>query len=55
MEKVDVYLQDGMNLITQYGLKAVYALATLIIGFIVINAFVKFLRRTMTKRNVDPS
>ena len=55
MEKIDIYLDQGMSLVIKYGPNLVYAIVTLIVGFWIINAFVKFLKRTMTKRNVDPS
>jgi small conductance mechanosensitive channel len=55
MEKINVYVQDAMDLVVSYGLQFIYAIATLIIGIIIINAFVKFVRRAMQKRNADPS
>lgn len=55
MEKINVYVQDAMDLVVRYGLQFIYAIATLIIGIIIINAFVKFVKRTMEKRNADPS
>ncbi len=55
MESINVYIQSAKDLIVGYGMQLIYAVATLIIGFIIINAFVKFLRKTMNKRGVDPS
>jgi small conductance mechanosensitive channel len=55
MEKIDIYVEQGKSLAIQYGGKLALAIVTLIVGFIIINAFVKFLRRTMTKREMDPS
>jgi small conductance mechanosensitive channel len=55
MESVSSYLETAKGLVVTYGLQAIYAIATLIIGFIIINAFVKFLKKTLQKREVDPS
>ena len=55
MEKIDVYIQQGTEMAVEYAPKLALAIVTLVVGFIVINAFVKFLRKTMTKREVDPS
>lgn len=55
MEKVDVYIEQGTSMALEYAPKLLLAIVTLIIGFIIINSFVKFLRKTLTKRNLDPS
>jgi small conductance mechanosensitive channel len=55
MEKIDVYIQQGTSMALEYAPKFALALVTLIVGFILVNAFVKFMRKTMKKRNVDPS
>jgi len=55
MEKIEVYVESAKGLIVEYGMQLIYAIATLIIGFIIINAFVKFLRKSLKKREVDPS
>lgn len=55
MERIDVYIEQGASLAVEYAPKLALAIITLIVGFIVIKAFVKFLRRTMTKKEVDPS
>ena len=39
----------------EYAPKLALAIVTLLIGLWVINAFVKFLKKTMTKREADPS
>lgn len=55
MEKIDIYIEQGTGMAIQYGPKLLLALLTLIIGMFIINKFVKFMKRTMTKREVDPS
>jgi len=55
MEKFNVYIEQAQSLVFEYGLNLVYALVTLIVGFWIINAFVRFFKRTMKKQNVDPS
>ena len=55
MEKIDIYIEQGTSLAVQYAPKLVLAIVTLIVGIWIINAFVKFLRKTMTKREADPS
>ena len=55
MEKIDIYIDQGASMAMEYGPKLILALLTLFIGLFIINSFVKFMRRTMTKREVDPS
>ena len=55
MEKIDIYIKQGTELAMKYGLQLALSILTLIVGMYVINMFVKFLKRTMPKRNVDPS
>jgi small conductance mechanosensitive channel len=55
MEKIDFYIEKGTTMAIEYAPNLALALITLIVGFIIINTFVKFLGRTMKKRNVDPS
>lgn len=55
MEKIDVYVQQGTSMVMEYAPKLLLAIVTLIVGIWIINAFVRFLKRTMNKRDVDPS
>ncbi len=55
METVDIYVQKGTSLAIEYAPKLALAILTLVVGMFVINAFVRFLKKTMTKREVDPS
>ena len=55
MEKIETYVEQGTTMAIQYAPKLALAIVTLILGIWIINAFVKFLKRTMTKREVDPS
>lgn len=55
MEKIDAYVEQGTSMVIEYAPKLLLAILTLIIGIWIINAFVRFLKRTMTKREVDPS
>ena len=55
MEKIDVYVQQGVSMALEYAPTLALAIVTLIIGLWIINAFVKFLKRTMTKKETDPS
>ncbi len=48
-------LKHYEELAITYASKVALALLTLIIGWIIINAVVKFLKKTLTKRNVDAS
>jgi len=55
MEKIDIYIDQGTTMAMEYAPKLALAIVTLLIGLWVINAFVKFLKKTMTKREADPS
>lgn len=55
MEKIDIYLQQGTNMAVEYAPKLALAIITLLLGLWIVNTFVKFLKKTMTKREVDPS
>ena len=55
MEKVDTYVEQGTELVVKYAPNLALALLTLIIGIWIINAFVRFMKKSMTKREVDPS
>lgn len=55
MEKIDTYIEQGTSMAIEYAPKLALALATLIIGFIIINAFIRFLTKSMKKSKVDPS
>ena len=55
MENIEISVDQGMNLLEKYGLPVLWALLTLIIGLFVIKQFTKFLKRTMTKRDVSPT
>lgn len=55
MEKVDIYIEKGISLAIEYGLNLALAILTLVVGMFIINSFVRFLKKTMNKRGVDPS
>ena len=55
MEKVELYTAKAVDLIMSWGPKLVLAIVLLIVGIIVINAFSRFLRKVMKKRDVDPT
>ena len=55
MDNIEISVDQGMNLLEKYGLPVLWALLTLIIGLFVIKQFTKFLKRTMTKREVSPT
>jgi len=55
MEKIDIYVEKGTSMAMEYGPKLLLAIVTLLIGMYVINTFVRFLKKTMVKRDVDPS
>ena len=52
---MDSYLQQANDMAIEYLPKLGLAIVTLIIGLWIINAFIRFLKKTMTKRDVDPS
>lgn len=55
MENMDTYIEKGTTMAMEYVPKLALALATLIIGYIIINAFIRFLTKTLSKRKVDPT
>lgn len=55
MEKIDIYVEQGTKMAIEYAPNLALAIVTLVIGIWVINAVVKFLKKTMTKREADPS
>lgn len=55
MENLTSYLETIKDLVLKYGLQFLGALAILILGFILINAFSRRLRKTFEKRDMDPS
>ena len=55
MEKIDIYIQQGTDMAVTYAPKLALSIVTLVIGLWVINAFVRFLRKSMQKRDTDPS
>jgi small conductance mechanosensitive channel len=55
MEKVELYTDKAVDLIMSWGPKLVLAIVLLIVGIIIINAFSRFLRKVMKKRDIDPT
>ena len=55
MDKIDIYVDQGTSLVFNYAPKLLLAILTLIVGMYIINVFVRFLKKTMKKREVDPS
>jgi small conductance mechanosensitive channel len=55
MEKVEVYTEKAIELLMSWGPKLVLSIVLLVVGIIVINAFSRFLRKVMKKRNIDPT
>lgn len=55
MEMFDTFSQFVKGIALTYGLKAIAAVITLIIGLWVINAIVRALAKIMEKKSVDPS
>lgn len=55
MEKVEQYTQTLTDLAVQYAPKLALAIVTLIVGVIIINSFVNFIKKVMTRRSVDSS
>ena len=55
MEKIDIYIEQGTTMAVNYLPKLATALLVLILGLWIINTFVRFLKKTMNKRGVDPS
>ncbi len=55
METLNQYSDQAVQLTMKYAPSLVLAIITLIVGIIIINAFVRFLKKMLTKRNVDES
>ena len=55
MEQINLYLDEFYQLILGQAHIFLLALVTLVVGIWLINVFVRFLKRTLTKRQVDPS
>jgi len=55
MEKIDIYVERGTSIAMDYAPKLASAIVILILGLWIINAFIKFVKKTMTKRGVDAS
>lgn len=55
MEKAEEYLMQSWDLIVTYGGRLVLAIVALIIGLAIIKRITKTFRKTLTKREVDPS
>ncbi|MCG8305855.1 MAG: mechanosensitive ion channel [Cytophagales bacterium] len=52
---MNTYVDRGITMAVEYAPKLMLAIVTLLIGLWIINAFVRFLKQTMTRREVDPS
>jgi len=55
MEKVELYTEKAIELLMTWGPKLVLAIVLLVVGIIIINAFSRFLRKAMKKRDIDPT
>ena len=55
METINSFIKENGPAAMQYAVDLALAIVTLIVGIIIINAVVKFLRNTMTRKQVDPS
>ncbi|NJN25467.1 MAG: mechanosensitive ion channel [Cyclobacteriaceae bacterium] len=55
MEKIDIYVEKGTTMAMEYLPKLALAILTLIVGIYLINLAVRFLKRAMVRREVDPS
>ena len=55
MENLNQYTDQAIELSMKYAPTLVLAIITLIVGIIIINGFVKFLRKFLIKREVDES
>jgi len=55
MEKIDIYIDQGTSMAMDYAPKLALALITLILGIWIINTFIKFFKKTMIKKEADPS
>lgn len=55
MDKLEQYTNTLTELAVQYAPKLALAIVTLIVGIIIINSFVKFFKKVMISREMDPS
>ncbi len=55
METINSFIKENGPAAMQYAVDLALAIVTLIVGIIIVNAVVKFLRNTMTRKQVDPS
>lgn len=55
MGKVELYTEKAIELLMAWGPKLVLAIVILVVGIIIINAFSRFLRKAMKKRDIDPT
>jgi small conductance mechanosensitive channel len=55
MENLNQYLDQGMSMVVEYAPTFILALVTLVGGLYLVNVFVRFIKRVMTKREVDAS
>ncbi len=55
METLNQYTDQAVELTVKYAPAFLLAIVTLIVGIIIINAFVRFLRKYLTKKEVDES
>jgi small conductance mechanosensitive channel len=55
VDKAGAYLKTLMELATAWAPRVLLAAVLLVVGIIIINRFVRLLRRIMTKRETDPS
>ena len=54
VDKFASYLEKLVELLITWGPKVLLAIVLLVVGIIIINRFVRILRRLMKKRNLDP-
>jgi small conductance mechanosensitive channel len=55
MENLSIYSEQAEELILLYVPKLALAILTLVVGLLIIKPFVRFVKSTMAKRQVDPS
>ncbi len=55
MERLDIYTEKAIKMAMEYGPQLVLAVVVLLIGLSIIKSFTSVTRKTMEKRNVDPT
>jgi small conductance mechanosensitive channel len=55
MKEIDSYIEQGKIMAMDYLPKLAAALLVLVLGLWIINTFIRFMKKTMTKRGVDAS